>query len=159
MRKTKKKDNKSNQSSPKQVFNGVVDVTRSGMAFIVIDGKDQDVKVYPENLNSALDGDTVQIEILKRAKATGRQEGKVIRVLKRRHTSFSGTIAMNKGFAFLVTADEELPDIFVTQDNLNGAKDGDKAVVEITDWGNEKRNPAGKITVLLDRNEIGRAHV
>lgn len=137
-----------------KTYKGVVDVTRSGMAFIVSEGLDQDIRVQPFNLNSALDGDEVSVEIIGRARANGRQEGKVVRVLKRRSTAFSGTIAMNKGFAFLVTGDESLPDIYVSLDNLAGAQDGDKAVVEVTDWGNEKRNPSGKITQVLDKTNL-----
>jgi len=139
--------------SPK-IYKGVVDVTRSGMAFIVSEGLEQDIRVQPFNLNSALDGDEVNVEIIERGRTSGRQEGKVIGVLKRRNTSFSGTIALNKGFAFLVTEDEALPDIYVSLENLDGAEDGDKAVVKITDWGNEKRNPSGKVTQILDKTNL-----
>lgn len=158
MSKEKNKNTKKSHKGPaqpgrKQVYKGVVDVTRSGMAYIVIDGRDQDIKVNPSNLNSAIDGDEVQVEILHKNKTSGRAEGKVIRVVKRRYTTFSGTIEMNKGFAFLNTTSEDVPDIYISEENLNGAADGDKAVAEITEWGNEKRNPSGKVTSLLDRED------
>lgn len=155
MKNRKKKSNKKeNHHTSKQVYTGIVDVARSGTAFIVVEGKEEDIKVYPENLHSALDGDTVQVETLPGRRSSTRVEGKVIRVLKRRHTTFTGTIAMNNGFAFLVTAGAGLPDIFITRENLNNARDQDKAVVEITDWGNDKRNPAGRVSLVLDKENV-----
>lgn len=154
IKKKKNGNNKKSQPRTKHLLTGVVDVTRSGMAFIIVEGREQDIKVYPENLNSALDGDTVQVEVVSGRRGSGRAEGRVIRVLKRRHTVFTGTVVLNKGFAFLVTSGEELPDIFIREDDLGGAKDRDKAVVEITDWGNEKRNPAGRVTMVLDSNNV-----
>jgi ribonuclease R len=157
-----KRNNGRNRSSSKRTketgnektYTGVVDVTRSGMAFIVIDGLDQDVRVNPSNLHSALDGDEVKVKIIRKSGSTGRQEGQVVRVLKRRHTAFTGTIQMSKGFAFLITGDEALPDIYITAENLAGAKDGDKAVVEISDWGNEKHNPSGIVTTVMDKSDL-----
>jgi ribonuclease R len=149
-----RKSKSSHKPSGAKTYKGVVDVTRSGMAFIVCEGLDQDIRVQPFNLNSALDGDEVSVEIIGRPRANGRQEGKVVRVVKRRSTSFSGTIAMSKGFAFLVTGNDSLPDIYISMDNLGGAQDGDKAVATIIDWGNDKKNPSGKITQVLDKTNL-----
>lgn len=159
--KSGKKDNKrrnggkpSGRPEGTKTYQGVVDVTRSGMAFIVSEALEQDIRVQPSNLRSALDGDEVRVEIIGRPRAGGRQEGRVVQVLKRRSTTFSGTLVMNKGFAFLVTGNESLPDIYVAGENLGGARDGDKAVVTILDWGNEKKNPSGKVTQVLDKSDL-----
>lgn len=158
----KKKELKNKQKTSKQhrssgltkVYTGVVDITRSGMAYVVIDELDQDIRVNPANLQSALNGDEVKVEVIRKGKSSTRQEGKVIRVTKRKNTIFSGTINMNKGFAFLITADEALPDIYIDEENLANAKDGDKAVIEIINWGDEKHNPAGKVDTVLDKTDL-----
>lgn len=150
----KRSARRSGPAASVKTYKGIVDVTRSGMAFIVSEGLDQDIRVQPFNLNSALDGDEVSVQVINKGRASGRQEGKVVRVLKRRNTSFSGSIVMNKGFAFLVTGNESLPDIYVSQDHLNGAVDGDKAVVQITDWGGEKHNPSGMVSQVLDKTNL-----
>lgn len=134
----------------KKVYSGVIDITRSGMAFVVVDGLEQDIKVHPTNLHTALDGDEVKVELTGTGRR-GRKEGKVTRILKRKNTSFSGTIDMNEGFAFLLTDGEELPDIYIAKNKLSRANDGDKAVVKIIDWGDEKHNPSGEVTTVLDK--------
>lgn len=144
---------RSNQAGPQKTYTGVVDITRSGMAFVAIEGLDQDVRVHPSNLQSALDGDEVSVRVIRKSGSSGRQEGKVVRVLKRRHSSFAGTIQMNDGFAFLVTQDQALPDIYISREKLAGARDGDRAVAKITDWGNEKHNPSGEITMVMDKSD------
>lgn len=139
-------------SGEKRTYTGVVDITRSGMAFVVVDGLDMDIRVNPHNLGSALDGDEVQVRIISRSRETGRQEGEVTKVLRRRHSSFSGTIEMSKNFAFLKTGNESLPDVFISLSNLGNAAEGDKAVVEVTDWGDQSRNPSGRVTLVLDKH-------
>lgn len=135
------------------IYKGTVDITRSGMAFIIVDGRDTDIRVYPANLKTALAGDEVAVQIIRQPKRAGRPEGKVVKIIKRKNTSFTGTLEMNNGFAFLVTSNENLPDIYISKENFSGAKDGDKAVVEITDWGDEKHNPSGKVTSILNKDD------
>src|SRR5690606_37299333 len=48
-------------------------------------------------------------------------------------------------------------DIFVPLHELHGAKDGEKAVVQITEWHGKNKNPAGKVVEVLSnerQNEI-----
>lgn len=137
--------------SKQMIYKGIVDITRSGMAFIVVEGKDQDIKVHPANLHTALDGDEVAVQIIRQIKNSARSEGKVIKVIKRKSTSFSGTIEMNDGFAFLVTENEMLPDIYIAKENIDHAEDGDKAVVQITSWGDDKHSPSGKVISVFDK--------
>jgi ribonuclease R len=40
-------------------------------------------------------------------------------------------------------------DIFIAKENLNGAKDGQKAIAEIIEWPPKARSPFGKITEVL----------
>lgn len=134
------------------IYKGIVDITRSGMAFIIIEGRDHDIRVHPSNLHSALDGDEVAVQIIKKDRNSSRTEGKVVKVLKRKSTVFTGTIEMNNGFAFLITGNEMLPDIYIALEDINNAKDGDKAVVDITHWGDEKHNPSGKVTSVFDKD-------
>lgn len=136
------------------IYKGVVDITRSGMAFIVIEGRAQDIKVHSANLHSALDGDEVAVQIIRKSNTSTRTEGKVVKVLKRKNTAFAGTIEMNNGFAFLVTENEMIPDIYISKEDINEAKDGDKAVAEITHWGDDKHNPSGKITAVFDKENF-----
>src|SRR5690606_3482240 len=55
-------------------------------------------------------------------------------------------------FAFLNADDRKmLHDIFVPLADINGAEDGEKVVVAITEWPREGKNPVGKITFVLGK--------
>ena len=40
---------------------GVIDIARSGDAFVSIDGKDKDFYIHRKNINKAFDGDKVKL--------------------------------------------------------------------------------------------------
>ena len=40
-------------------------------------------------------------------------------------------------------------DIFISRDHTKGAVSGHKVVVEITDYGEDRRNPEGKVVEIL----------
>lgn len=154
---TKKKKPQKN-SSQKKSFSGTVQITRSGMAFVIIEGQEKDIMVRQKNLNTALDGDDVIVDVIKQAKNQGRMEGVVTDIIKRKKTEFTGTLQVNKGFAFLVP-DKGLfmPDIYIPANTLKDAKTGDKAVVKVIAWGEKTRKPVGEIIEVLaagDTNDL-----
>src|SRR5690606_41321966 len=65
---------------------------------------------------------------------------------------FTGTIDISTNYAFFL-ADERkmLNDIFVSLDNLNGAKDGEKVDVSIIEWPKNAKNPIGKVKTMLGK--------
>jgi ribonuclease R len=149
----KKKPQKS--SSQKKTFRGTVEITRSGMAFVIIEGQAKDVLVRQKNLHTALDGDEVSVDVIKQAKNEGRMEGVITEVIKRKKTEFTGTLQVNKGFAFLVPEKGLfMPDIYIPANELKDLKTGDKAVVKVISWGGEKtRKPVGEIIEVLDASD------
>ena len=57
---------------------------------------------------------------------------------------------IQKHFAFLNLDSKTLAnDIFIPLDYLNGAKNGDKVVVEIVEWPEKANNPVGKVVDVL----------
>ena len=83
-KKTKHKERQ--QSSPGKVLKGVMDITRSGMGFIKVEGMDVDIIVRPSDFNTALHGDTVRVAI-KEMKSSGRRiQGIVREVIIRKRT-------------------------------------------------------------------------
>ncbi len=132
-------------------YKGILDVTRSGNGFVIVEGLARDVKIAARHMNTALNGDEVKIEILDRDSSKSRKTGKVISVLKRKKSTFTGTIERSKNFAFLLTADHSIPDIYIDEDHLAGAKNGDKAVVRVIQWG--KKKPSGEVISILDKED------
>src|SRR5205809_261257 len=104
-------------------YKGLLEITRSGMGFVVVDGLETDILVRPNDFNTAMHGDTVRVEV-NPERGGKRMQGVVIDVLERKQLDFVGKLQMNKGFAFFVSdSDKKIPDIFIPQANFNGAED------------------------------------
>jgi ribonuclease R len=127
---------------------GVVELQRQGFAYINSDEVDRPILVSAHNLNNAMDGDKVRVYLYARRKKHD-LEGEVTEIVERAKTIFVGTVQMSRNFAFLLPAGKVGFDIFIAKENLNGAKDGQKAIAEITEWPPKARSPFGKITEVL----------
>jgi len=134
----------------KTFIEGKVDLTNDGSAFIVTDDEfESDIFVAPRKLRNALNGDRVKVYVY--AKSKGKhKEGEVIEILQRAKTEFTGIVKLSERFAFFVPDDRKMMhDIFIPMNQLNGAKNGIKAVAEITDWPSDAKNPIGRIKHIL----------
>jgi ribonuclease R len=127
---------------------GVVELQPQGFAYINSDEVDRPILVSAHNLNNAMDGDKVRVHLYARRKKHD-LEGEVTEILERAKTIFVGTVQMSRNFAFLLPAGKVGFDIFIAKENLNGAKDGQKAIAEIIEWPPKARSPFGKITEVL----------
>lgn len=127
----------------------MLDITRSGMGFVIVENSKTDILIRPDDFNTALHGDTVSIRIKKEG---GRRiQGEVVEVLHRKRTEFIGHLEMNKGFAFFVADMEKpMPDIYIPLTNTADAKDGDKVVVRLLGWEKGGKRPLGEVINVLD---------
>ncbi len=128
---------------------GIVDMTKSGAAYIITDTDDADIFVSQSNLGHALNGD--RVKVLLYAHRRGRQpEGEVVEILERSRDHFVGNLEVSSGFAFLVADSLVMHrDIFIPLDKLKGGKAGQKAVVRITHWPEKSKNPLGEVVDVL----------
>lgn len=132
---------------------GVLEITRSGMGFVVVENLETDVLVRPNDFNTALHGDVVRVKLHTR-KEGKRVQGTIIDVVERKQSEFIGRLQMNKGFAFFVAdSNKKMPDIYIPEKSFNEAKDGDRVVVRISEWeqGSGKR-PVGEVVTVLDED-------
>ena len=133
----------------KTYHEGTVDLTGKGNAYIVVEGMDDDIFIPSNKLNKAFHKDKVQVYIYPRKKSK-KLEGEIIKILERNKTAFVGVVDMQKTFAFVRLSDFRMyTDIFVSKDKLGEAKDGEKVIVEITDWPDNVDSPFGRITEVL----------
>ncbi len=157
-RKAKKRKKNSNSSGKKQ-YVGKLEITRTGLGYVIVEGLEKDVLIKRENVRNALNGDEVKIEVVERGKKFGsRPEGKILDVVRRKQSEFSGRVEVHPHFAFLVPDNDKMPvDIFIPLHLLHGAKNGDKAIGRIVEWTGKTKNPVGEIVSLLTNetaNEI-----
>ncbi|XZF15060.1 ribonuclease R [Chitinophagaceae bacterium MMS25-I14] len=148
---------KKEQVSDLHTYKGKLEVVRSGMGFVIVDGLERDILIKRENLGTGLNGDEVRVAVLRESKG-GRQEGIVKEVLQRKQTEFSGTLEVHAHFAFFIADKNSLPvDIFVPLHLLHQAKHGDRAIVRIVEWNEKSKNPVGEVVSVLTHetsNEI-----
>lgn len=134
----------------KTFVEGKVDLTNDGSAFIVTDDEfENDIFVAPRKLRNALNGDRVKVYVYAKSKGK-RKEGEVIEIITRAKMEFTGIVKLSERFAFFIPDDRKmLHDIFIPLGDLNGAKNGMKAVAEITDWPADAKNPIGRVKTIL----------
>lgn len=139
------------KSSHDKLLKGKLDITRSGMGFVTIEGMDTDILVRPSDFNTAMHGDIVRISLKGEGGGGRRQQGVVKEVVTRKRTEFIGRLEMNKGFGFFIAEmDKPMPDIFIPEENLNGASDKDRVVVKIIEWEKGGKRPLGAVVNVLD---------
>ncbi len=132
---------------------GVLEVTRSGMGFVIAKGLDRDVLVRPNDFNTAMHGDSVLVKITQSKRDNSRIQGIVESVIERKQTDFPGHIQMGEGFAFFIAETARpMTDVYIPLDKLNGAIDNDRVIIRITDWGKNKK-PQGEVLQVLDESD------
>lgn len=128
---------------------GEVELTAKGSAYIISNEVEEDVFVAFANLKHALNGDKVKVLVYARSR-NRRPEGEVVEILERKRATFVGIIQSSENYAFLIPTGKQLPyDVFIPMQNLNGARNGDKVVVQITEWPDNQKNPVGKVIEVL----------
>ncbi len=152
MSKSKKSKNEGAQTAP-QLMKGTLDVVRSGMGYVIVEGLEKDIVVKPNDFNTAFHGDTVQVQI---TRGGGRRyEGRVMEVVERKQTEFIGNIEVSSRFAFFSPDSKKpMPDFFVHPRHLNGAVDGDRVVVKFLQWSKGDRKPDGEVIKVLKGSDV-----
>lgn len=131
---------------------GIYQAHARGFGFVSIEGSDDDVFIPEEESGGALQGDEVEIQITRGAgpKTGQRQEGKVIKILKRGMSRIVGYYQKNKSFGFVLPDNQKfLQDVFVPEEKSKGAVTGHKVVVKLTSYGGDGKKPEGEVVEIL----------
>ncbi|MFT3701570.1 MAG: ribonuclease R [Agriterribacter sp.] len=136
---------------------GTLDVTRSGIGYVIVEGQDKDIFVRPQHFNHALHGDRVAVKV-NRHNHSGRMEGEITEVIERKQTEFIGRLELNTEFGFFIPDKAKgTPDMYIPIDKAGGAKNGDRVIVKITEWHSKNKNPNGQVIAVLnaaDENDL-----
>lgn len=120
-----------------------------GFGFVEIEGREQDLFIPEEKVNGAFHRDTVEVKLLP-GQSGKRQEAEVTAVLFHGITSLVGTYDKAGHFGFVIPDNNKIAsDIFVPKERSKGAVTGHKVVVELTDYGDRRHSPEGKVTEIL----------
>lgn len=147
---------KFNKNSVKssRIFEGKVDMTKHGSAFVICDGLESDVFIPRNRMKGALNNDRVEVIVLSKTK--NKYSGEIIKIIERNTTHFVGTYQSSKSFGFVLPLSSSIPfDIYVHNEQSKNAKDGDKVIVKVDKWPTSSRkSPIGHIERILAEDDI-----
>ncbi|MDE6277983.1 MAG: ribonuclease R [Muribaculaceae bacterium] len=130
---------------------GVFQRRSNGKNSVITDPDGEHIFVAERNSMHALNGDRVRVSVA--ANVKGKEpEAVVTEIIEKTDPTFIGTLKVDKNFAYLETDSKFLAtDIYIPKTKLKGGKTGDKAVVRITDWLDDAKNPRGEVLDVLGK--------
>ena len=140
---------------------GTFSCTSKGFGFVTVEGEDDDYYIHEKNMNGAFHEDTVLMQVLDDHPTSGRRkEGKIIKILERGIKTVVGTLQKNQNFGFVIPDNLRFDsDIFVSKSQCKNLTSGFKVMVEITDYGDARRSPEGKIIEVLGHKDDPRVDI
>ena len=120
-----------------------IEFAGSGNATIKID--EREFFVHKKKTANALHLDKVRAVLFKGER---KMEAKVVDVLERHKTTFVGTAQVGANHTFVIPDSPKMVVDFFIKGN-HDAQNGQKVIVEMIDWGKERKSPRGKITKVL----------
>ena len=126
---------------------GEISISSGNFGFLDINGQ-ASVFIPGAYLNTAMNGDTVLVRILKESSDNKKREGEVYKVIKRNRDVIVGVFEHNLSFGF-VRPRNSPKDIYIPKKLIKGAKTGDLVAVKVDFWGDDERKPEGGIVSIL----------
>ena len=138
---------KNKGKTEKKHISGIVQVTRKGTGYLPWETGKEDIEIFPEKLNGALNGDQVEVEILS---LFPRPRGRVKKIVTRAKTEFVCTVKSGQ-----VLADDQR---FNEPIQVGGAPaDGTKVLVELISY--DGKIAKGKILETIGKAGEHRAEM
>ncbi len=139
-------------------YEGVVQMTREGYAFVMIEGQEDDVFVKASKTRGALNKDRVIVAVTKPKMDGRRMEGEIVRVVERSRKPFIGVLHIVGSQAWVLMQSKSMPyDISIDVRSEEGRKlrefQGMKVAAVVDDWPRGEVNPVGHIVDVL--GELG----
>lgn len=121
----------------------------NGKNSVILEPDGEMIFVAERNSMHALNGDKVRV-IIAAHKRGVEPEAEVIDILEEKEQTFIGTLEISRSYAYLKTDSKFLAtDIIIPRNKLKGGKQGQKAVVRITSWPDDAKNPVGEVLDIL----------
>ncbi len=135
--------------APPKTFTGTYVSNAKGFGFVEVEGQDEDLFIPEGENNGAFDSDTVETELI--PSHGKRQEARITKVIERGFHQLVGIYRDNGDGTGTVTPDSAKlnEDIHIDQEASMGAVTGHKVLVEITNYGDEKYMPEGRVAEIL----------
>ena len=134
-----------------QILTGTFQRKSNGKNSFIPDDGGNAIFIAERNSAHAMNNDKVKVALCAKRRRHD-VEGQVLEILEHAKTNFVGILKIKKNYAFLATESNILAnDIFIPKEKLKGGKNGDKAIVKITDWPEDAKNPFGEVIDILGK--------
>ncbi len=131
---------------------GTISIAKAGYGFVDF-GESKDAFIHIRNLNGAMNGDTVSIEILKRD--GDKVDAKVVKVVAHKLLPLVGEIVIKKRKAYILLDNNKSNLKVVLDGPINGLVDGTKVVVDLKDKIGNDTFTADVVEVLGHKDDPG----
>lgn len=146
-------DNKQRYVNPEDtnMIIGKLQSNPKGFGFVIPEKKDmKDIFISRDNINGAINGDKVIVELFSEGSENKKAEGKITQILERANSVVVGVFQNSKTYGFVVPDNNRInTDIFIPKEKINDAKDGQKVVAKITVWPQNGKNAEGEVIEVL----------
>lgn len=134
---------------------GFLHVNKKGYGFVDVEEDKDDIFIKEENLNGALHGDLVIVEIISK-KGDSEEEGRILRIVKRPTTKYVGEINFRNNNGYVVLDDNKIKiEIEVRKEDSMNSVDGHKVVVELGKKINNHKYQGKVIEIIGHKNDPG----
>lgn len=131
----------------------------NGKNSVITDADGESIFVAERNSLHALNGDKVKVIVAARRQGV-EPEAEVIEITEPLDQTFIGTLHVDKTLSYLSTDIKFLAnDIIIPRNKLKGGVTGDKAVVKITSWPDDAKNPEGEVIDILGKTGENNAEI
>ena len=134
---------------------GILRMNKKGFGFVEVSGEEEDIFVAPDNINKALNNDTVIVEILNKNSGEKR-EGRIVKTLERDLSTIVGEIYFKKDKGYIIPDDKKLDiQLEIDRDKSHGAVDGHKVAVKILRNITRNRYKGEVVRIIGHKNDPG----
>lgn len=131
------------------ILHGTISTNAKGFGFVRIEEAEDDIYISPDNINRAMQGDEVKVEILSAEENAGR----IVEITKRRAKDhFTCTLQAHNEIAFCIPDDRKMyADFFIPKGKRGEAQDKDKVLIRFIEWREQDKNPTGEVVEVLGK--------
>ncbi len=132
-------------------YEGVVDMSASGQVYVSCEGLPCDIGVHPRNARHALNGDRVEVVVIRKSR-DGALEGEITRIVERSEHTYAGVATLHSKIISVRPDSRKSPDeIILPRKRYPQVEDGDKVAVRITEWRISDERPSGELVDILGK--------
>ncbi len=133
---------------------GIINITTKAVGYVKVPETDEDIIIESANLNRALNGDHVRVQILARI-PNEKIQGEVVAIITRARDQFVGTVTKKDNFCKVIPDNRRIHVSFVLENSdAEKVKESDKVLIKMTDWIDENQNPRASLLKIFGQKGV-----